>query len=82
VTFQVDGPDGPLWKRWQDPLKNALVPHQKTTKDGCQVGSWDPEEDRWGSPGGRVYAVALNALTLEVYYRYINVFAGASTQKK
>jgi len=82
VTFQVDGPHGPMWMGWKGPLKDALVPHQKTTNDGCAVGSWDPEEDRWGSAGGRVYAVALNALTLEVYYRYLNVYGGASTQTK
>ena len=36
-------------------------------------GSWEPI-DRWGGEGGRVYATAINALTLEVYYRYANVF--------
>ena len=82
ATFQVDGPRGPMWTRWEVPLKDALVPHQKTTKDGCAVGSWDPEEDRWGSTGGRVYAVALNALTLEVYYRSINVHGGTATQTR
>ena len=82
ATFQVDGPDGALWTRWKDPLKEAIVSHQRTTKDGCANGSWDPEGDRWGSAGGRVYAVALNALTLEVYYRYANVFGGAQGQQK
>jgi hypothetical protein len=81
ATFQVDGPEGPMWTKWQGPLTNALLPHQKTVKDGCANGSWDPEEDRWGSPGGRVYAVALNALTLEVYYRYANVYGGVARQK-
>jgi Prenyltransferase and squalene oxidase repeat len=78
ATFQVDGPEGPIWTRWNNPLKDALLSHQKTTKDGCAMGSWDPEGDRWGSVGGRVYAVALNALTLEVYYRYLNVHGGAA----
>jgi hypothetical protein len=32
-------------------------------------GSWDPV-DPWGSAGGRVYSTAINALTLQVYYRY------------
>ncbi|HKS16133.1 MAG TPA: squalene--hopene cyclase, partial [Planctomycetota bacterium] len=66
----------PYWKKWNEPMKNALVPNQKTGKDGCQNGSWTSEEDRWGFEGGRVYAVAINALTLEVYYRYANVFGG------
>jgi len=79
ATFQLDGPDGPLWTRWKDPVRDALLPHQRTAADGCAKGSWDPEEDRWGSVGGRVYAVAMNAMTLEVYYRYANVFKGAAS---
>ncbi len=74
ALFQYDGPTGPMWSKWNEPMKNAIVPNQKTSKDGCQNGSWNPEEDRWGHAGGRVYSVAINALTLEVYYRYKNVF--------
>src|ERR1043166_7151536 len=48
ALFQFDGPEGPLWKKWNEPMKNALVPHQHTGKDGCRNGSWDPEVDRWG----------------------------------
>ena len=55
------------------PLKNALVPNQKVARDGCAGGSWNSEEDRWGFEGGRVYAAALNAMTLETYYRYPRV---------
>jgi len=29
--------------------------------------------DPWGTQGGRVYSTALNALTLEVFYRYTSV---------
>ena len=50
-------------------MKAALVPHQKIKKDGCADGSWDPEACRWGFAGGRVYATAINVLTLETYYR-------------
>jgi hypothetical protein len=74
ALFQYDGPDGPMWKKWNEPMKNALVPNQHTAKSGCKNGSWDSEVDRWGIEGGRVFAVAINALTLEVYYRYANVF--------
>jgi hypothetical protein len=76
--FQFDGPTGPLWKKWNDPMKNALVTNQRLAKSGCENGSWDPAADRWGSEGGRVYATAINTLTLEVYYRYANVFGGSS----
>ena len=70
ALFQYDGPDGPYWKKWIGPLKNTLVPNQKAATDGCANGSWNSEDDRWGFEGGRVYAVALNALTLETFYRY------------
>jgi hypothetical protein len=56
------------WKAWNEPMKNALVPTQK--REGCENGSWDPI-GAWGTAGGRVYATALNVMTLEVYYRYM-----------
>ena len=68
ALFQFDGPDGPMWKRWNKALVQALVPHQKT--EGCAAGSWDPSMDRWGGDGGRVYATAMNALTLETSSRF------------
>jgi hypothetical protein len=80
ALFQFDGPEGAMWKRWNEPMKNALVPSQATAKDRCRNGSWNSDQDRWGAEGGRVYATAINALTLEVYYRYQNVF-GTSTAK-
>ncbi|GEM_PF-1732478 len=55
------------WKAWNDPMKNALIPTQR--RDGCENGSWDPV-GAWGAAGGRVYATAMNVLTLEIYYRY------------
>jgi hypothetical protein len=80
ALFQYDGPDGGMWKKWNEPMRNTLVSNQATGKDGCRNGSWNSEVDRWGLEGGRVYGVALNALTLEVYYRYPTVFG--STKKK
>lgn len=77
ALFQYDGPDGKYWKGWNEAMKNAIVPTQKTKKDGCQDGSWDVDVDRWGFEGGRVYTTAINVLTLEVYYRYENAFGGS-----
>jgi hypothetical protein len=77
ALFQYDGPGGAAWKTWNEPMKAALVPTQKTATAGCENGSWDPAADRWGFEGGRVYATAINCLTLEVYYRYSNVFGSA-----
>jgi len=70
ALFQYDGPDGPAWRKWSEQIKFMLPPNQKTAKDGCKSGSWDPDNERWGHQGGRVYVTAINALTLETYYRY------------
>jgi hypothetical protein len=73
ALFQYDGPSGPKWKAWNEDMKNSLVKNQNTGASGCKNGSWETI-DRWSGEGGRVYATAINALTLEVYYRYANVF--------
>ena len=66
---------GAHWEKWNAAMKEALLPHQNGEDSGCQSGSWDPV-GRWSHAGTRVYATAINALTLEVYYRYTNVFTG------
>jgi len=73
ALFQFDGPSGPKWKAWNQDMKDALIKHQEADKGSCKNGSWDPV-DRWSGAGGRVYATGINCLTLEVYYRYANVF--------
>jgi hypothetical protein len=75
ALFQVEGGSGANWKRWNDALTEALVKPQNRADTGCKFGSWEPI-DRWSCEGGRVYATAINALTLEVYYRYESVFTG------
>jgi hypothetical protein len=55
--------DAELWEAWSGNARRALVAHQRKYGDGCRCGSWDPA-DRWGREGGRVYATAMNALTL------------------
>jgi hypothetical protein len=60
---------GPQWERWNLALQAALLPLQR--RDGTAFdGSWDPDP-AWGGHGGRVYATALGAMTLEVYYRHL-----------
>jgi len=57
-------------------MLDAILPVQHGRKDGCAEGSWDTTKvDRWAQ-GGRVYATAINVMTLEVYYRYKSVFGG------
>ena len=43
-------------RKWNEPMKNALVPNQKTGADGCENGSWDAESTAGACEGGRVYA--------------------------
>ena len=59
---------GPQWDDWNARLQAALLPLQR--HDGTFDGSWDPDPV-WGGHGGRVYATALSAMTLEVYYRQL-----------
>lgn len=73
ALFQYDGPMGQYWLAWNEDLKEAIVGHQLLDVTLCSNGSWDPV-DRWSVAGGRIYCTAINALTLEVYYRYANVF--------
>lgn len=58
---------GTKWKEWNKSMQAALLPNQRM--GGCEDGSWDPVAE-WCLAGGRVYATAINALTLEIYYRY------------
>ena len=69
----------PYWSKWEKPMIDCLTNLQRLEDEhSCVYGSWDPE-DAWGIAGGRVYATAINALTLEVYYRY--EFLGTGSDK-
>ncbi len=65
AMFQNGGND---WKEWNQAMKEVLLENQR--KLGDEDGSWDPVGE-WGGPGGRVYATAIGAMTLEVYYRFV-----------
>jgi len=64
AMFQIGGPK---WQTWNKAMQKALLPRQR--RKGPEDGSWDPVGE-WCLAGGRVYATAINALTLEIYYRY------------
>ena len=65
---------GAPWKAWNPRMIEALVPTQRKGEI-CEDGSWDPI-DEWGAAGGRIYATALGAMTLEVYYRFRRMEGG------
>jgi hypothetical protein len=75
AMFQIGGPD---WKKWNEAMKTALVKTQK--RGGCPDGSWDAVCE-WAIVGGRVYCTAINALTLEIYYRYKRVHKNITDEK-
>ncbi len=70
AMFQVGGDH---WKKWNEAMKTAIVDHQRVEQGRDERGSWDPV-DPWAPEGGRIYATTMNALCLEVYYRYGRVF--------
>jgi hypothetical protein len=63
ALFQLDSTSGPLSAKWGASLGKALLPLQKAKPGACIDGSWDPVS-KWGLEGGRVWATAINALTL------------------
>jgi uncharacterized protein YfaP (DUF2135 family) len=65
AMFQVGGE---YWERWNSLVRDTIVGLQ--CHAGCERGSWDPNDTRWGEFGGRIYTTALAVLTLETYYRY------------
>jgi hypothetical protein len=61
---------GDAWSAWLPQVLEAVLPYQNRHGTYCdQKGSWEPV-DAWGEEGGRVYATAILALTLEAPYRY------------
>jgi hypothetical protein len=75
ALFQFHGSDDANWWTWNGVMKEVLTKNQTPPKAGCKGGSWEPV-DRWSHEGGRVYSTAINALTLETYYRYVMIFRG------
>jgi hypothetical protein len=67
---------GPQWDIWNARLQTVLLPLQHRS-GGPLDGSWEPDR-LWGRHGGRVYATAMAALTLEVYYRHQPVHGRSS----
>jgi hypothetical protein len=68
--FDFDGPSGPAWTRFNSPVKTALLSLQRN-------GLWTLD----GSRADAVFRTALGTLTLEVYYRYANVFGGVGGER-
>ncbi|NIM07919.1 MAG: hypothetical protein GTO53_01870 [Planctomycetales bacterium] len=79
LMYQADGPDGELWKIWNAKMRDYLVKSQ--VKDGKDKGSWYFRGGHASSKGGRLYATAMAAMTLEVYYRYMPIYQKGNVEK-
>jgi hypothetical protein len=73
VSLMLMQTQNEAWKAWNAQLSEHLLGLQR--HDGHANGSWDPDGLR-DDPGGRVYSTAIATLTLEVYYRYLPMYAG------
>ncbi len=67
ATYAMYQTGGARWQKWNKALLQAALDSQR--KDSWMAGSWDPV-GVWGETGGRVYATAMMALSLEASYRY------------
>ncbi len=73
ALFQAsNGPNDRRWKEWNRAVQKALVGTQVPEGKSADRGSWAPTGE-WGIAGGRVYATAINLLTLEASFRYQRV---------
>jgi len=70
ACFQLGGGE---WARWNGRMRDMLIAHQE--RAGHRAGSWAPEHGYIGRMGGRVWATAVSVLNLEVYYRYLPLYA-------
>ncbi len=74
ALFHRGGDD---WRRWNAVVRDRLVGTQ--SGQGHARGSWDPLAGWLGREAGRLYATCLALLTLEVYYRYLPLYAEENT---
>jgi hypothetical protein len=76
--FQVGGP---RWDKWNEAIKTAISTTSARTRAGASSAR-GIRSTRGGTAGGRIYATALNCLSMEVYYRYPRVFGAARAATK
>ncbi len=75
AMYQVGGEYWRVWRRmFLRPLITEQVGQRFDTRGRYVRGSWDPTRHRWGKAGGRVYATAMAALSLEVEIRYLRIY--------
>ena len=61
------------WAQWNETSRDYLVREQAT--EGHEKGSWYFGRSHFNQVGGRLYCTAMATLTLEVYYRFMPIYA-------
>ncbi|MEM9353487.1 MAG: prenyltransferase/squalene oxidase repeat-containing protein [Planctomycetota bacterium] len=64
--------EGEIWRTWNETMRRVIPDNQVRT--GKERGSWDPDGDRWGNAGGRLFVTCLSIYNLEVYYRHLPIY--------
>lgn len=64
---------GAPWDQWDRVMREQLLKGQAAA--GHETGSWFmPDGDHGARQGGRLYATAMAAMVLEVYYRHLRIY--------
>ena len=64
---------GAEWESWNTRMRDQLVSSQVQTGHG--QGSWFVEDGHSTDSGGRLYSTCMSTMMLEVYYRYMPLYA-------
>ncbi|MCE2809525.1 MAG: hypothetical protein LW850_03910, partial [Planctomycetaceae bacterium] len=64
---------GAEWDSWNTRMRDQLVSSQIQTGHGA--GSWFIENGHSSDAGGRLYSTCMSTMMLEVYYRYMPLYA-------
>lgn len=74
ALFHYTGGKGPMWKKWNEKMREQLVETQ--SQEGHEAGSWTPAggEKSHATLAGRHFTTAMSVMTLEVYYRMMPIY--------
>lgn len=64
---------GPEWDRWNVRMRDQLIGLQ--SQSGPSTGSWYWEDGHSTASAGRFYTTCMATMILEVYYRYLPIYA-------
>ncbi|MFM8571074.1 MAG: prenyltransferase/squalene oxidase repeat-containing protein [Pirellula sp.] len=64
---------GAEWDSWNNRMRDQLVSSQVQTGHGA--GSWFVDNGHSSDAGGRLYITCMSTMMLEVYYRYMPLYA-------